>query len=246
MFSNGLLKGRIKITPPKKSPPKRAKVGTSAGCSLCFAVIGLEKKGFEFGDVLNARIWNRADSEFLQPMQGDAAFFGDNSIITFFSNQGFQLINATHNFHDHSVVKSYYKNKQNFTNAKIYAAGMNDEAKNLARNLRRLMEFFKVNQKEVAAKAGVSQKTISNMLNPGDEKSPQLSVIEKVAKSFGVKTWHLLLPNCPDELLLNHTIERLVENYMINDATGRNATLSVSEIRAQYLEGPKIRQSNGG
>lgn len=150
------------------------------------------------------------------------------------------------NTHETRLVKFYYKNKQNFTKSSAYPYYMNDDAKNLSRNLRRLMEFFDANQTEVAQKAGVSQKTISNMLNPGEEKSPQLNKIEVVAKSFGLQTWHLLLPNCPDELLFNHSIEKLVENYMLNDTKGRNATLSVSEVRAQYLEGPKVGNANGG
>jgi transcriptional regulator with XRE-family HTH domain len=154
------------------------------------------------------------------------------------------MIDALNDVHADSVVKLYYKNKQNFTKHELYAYAMNDEAKNLARNLRRLMEFFKANQKEVAKKAGVSQKTISNMLNPGEQKSPQLSVIEKVASAFGVKTWHLLIPNCPDELLFNHSIEKLVENYILNDDKGRKATLSVSEVRAQYFEEQKTLTSN--
>jgi transcriptional regulator with XRE-family HTH domain len=54
---------------------------------------------------------------------------------------------------------------------------MNAEAKNFSRNLKLLMKYHQDTQKKLEKRSGVSQKTISNMLNPGDETSPTLSKV---------------------------------------------------------------------
>ena len=115
---------------------------------------------------------------------------------------------------------------------------MNDQ-KALAHNLERLMTHFEKNQRDIERMTGkvVSQKTVSNILNCRGADGPSLNNIAALAECFKIQTWHLLMPNCPDELLFNHSIEKLVENYMNNDEKGRNATLSVSEIRAQDYQG---------
>lgn len=68
----------------------------------------------------------------------------------------------------------------------------------LAQNLETLMQKklpLLSTQEQVAAKAGVSQRTISNLLRPDapDMKAPKLDVVEKVAAAFGLATWQLLL-----------------------------------------------------
>lgn len=71
-----------------------------------------------------------------------------------------------------------------------------------ARNLLEEMERQGLNQPAMAQKSGVSQKTISNCLNPtqrpagskGRDPSPKLSNVEKLAKALGLDAWKLLLP----------------------------------------------------
>lgn len=47
-------------------------------------------------------------------------------------------------------------------------------------------------QEDLAKKAGISQRSISNMLDP-EKNMPRLDQIEKVAKAFDLATWQLLL-----------------------------------------------------
>lgn len=135
--------------------------------------------------------------------------------------------------HESSLVKFYSENKQNYTKQQFYHRDMNDDEA-LAHNLNRLMDFNKHNQMDVARLSGVSQKNISNIINKRAKMGVSLGLIGQIASAYKISTWHLLIPNCPDELLLNRSIEKLVENYANSDDIGRNATLSVSEIRAQY------------
>lgn len=138
------------------------------------------------------------------------------------------------NAHDSSIVIFYYKNKQKFTNRAIYDSCMNEDAEILADNVTRLMKHHGDDQNSLARKAGVGQKTISNVINKRAKGAPNLDIVTKIAKTYRIKTWHLLLSNCPDEILFNHRVEKLVENFLTSDEMGRNATMAVSETRAQY------------
>lgn len=151
------------------------------------------------------------------------------------------------NFHVHSLVKFYLLNKQNFTDGINYDCRMNEQQA-LAHNLDRLMKRFDRTQKDIERMTGgyVSQKTISNILNSQGPDGPSLNKISAIANCFKISTWHLMMPNCPEELLFNQSLEKLVQNYIINDEKGRNATLSVSEIRAQYCEEQLKQTINGG
>lgn len=70
----------------------------------------------------------------------------------------------------------------------------------LARNLSYWMGEAKLSQTALAAKAGVSQKTISNYLNPdqrvegskGKEPSAKLTELAQIADALGIGTWQLL------------------------------------------------------
>jgi transcriptional regulator with XRE-family HTH domain len=111
---------------------------------------------------------------------------------------------------------------------------MNDEAKNFAKNLHLLMQHHGDTQWSLANKSGVSQKTISNMLNPGDSSSPNLANVALIAKAYKLKTWHLLFPNAPLDILINTSIEKLVEYYACADEETRDAWAKVAELSARY------------
>lgn len=111
---------------------------------------------------------------------------------------------------------------------------MNEEAKHLARNLRLLMDHHEDNQKKLAKRSGVSQKTISNILNPGDEKTTGLDKIALIARAYNLQCWHLLYPNLPIEILANSSIEKFVDNYVHAPKELREAWARVAEVSAQY------------
>jgi transcriptional regulator with XRE-family HTH domain len=133
-----------------------------------------------------------------------------------------------------SLVKNYYSSKQDFTVGSNYHKGMNDEAKNFARNLQILMDYHKDTQKSLSDRSGVSQKTISNMLNPGDSSSPNLANVALIAKAYKLQTWHLLYPNAPVDILINSSIEKFVENYAHADHETREAWARVAEASVKY------------
>jgi transcriptional regulator with XRE-family HTH domain len=135
-----------------------------------------------------------------------------------------------------SLVKNYYDCKQVFTKPFVYDSHMNEEAKNFARNLRILMGHHQDTQTSLAKRSGVSQKTISNMLNPGDESSPNLANIADIAKAYNLQTWHVLLPDVPKEILINSSIEKFVANYTHADPKTREAWASVAEATAKYVQ----------
>jgi transcriptional regulator with XRE-family HTH domain len=108
--------------------------------------------------------------------------------------------------------------------------------KHLAANLSLLMGLNDLSQGELAKRTGVSQRTISNILNPDVDPaySPTLNNVEKVANAFKIQVWHLLLPNLPPELLASRTIEKVVENYTHVDETGRNEINRVVDAEVRY------------
>jgi transcriptional regulator with XRE-family HTH domain len=120
---------------------------------------------------------------------------------------------------------------------------MDQEAKKaLALNVSRLMEHHGLTQEGMAKKAGVSQRSISNLIFISSPHSPKLKTIEDVAKAFNLQTWHLLLPDAPIDLLLNSSIEKVVSNYasaskegrdMINRVSDREAAIAVQQVQRQ-------------
>lgn len=117
----------------------------------------------------------------------------------------------------------------------------------LANNLRRLMEYHQYSQMDVAEKAGISQKNVSDILRIRGKFGPGIAIVQDIAeRCFKISIWHLMMPDCPDELLFNRQMEKLIENFFHNDEKGRNATMSVSEIRAQYIEEQRIGKNRGG
>jgi len=113
---------------------------------------------------------------------------------------------------------------------------LNEESKNFARNLRILMEHHKDTQTSLAKRSSVSQKSISNMLNLGDDTSPKLANVALVAKAYNLQTWHVLLPDVPVDILLNSSIEKIVANYTHADKETREAWADVAEATAKYIE----------
>lgn len=89
----------------------------------------------------------------------------------------------------------------------------------LARNVRLLMQLREWDQPALAKAAGVSQKTISNVLN--ERTSVQLDVVEAIAQAFGLNGWHLIMPNLDRELLSNGTLANLITRFVQASPEGR-------------------------
>jgi transcriptional regulator with XRE-family HTH domain len=100
---------------------------------------------------------------------------------------------------------------------------MNDEAKNFSKNLRILMEYHQDTQTTLAKKSDLSQRTIGNMLNPGDNFSSTLSNISLIAKAYKLQIWRVLYPDASLDILINPTIESFFKSYVKADNEIRDA-----------------------
>ena len=104
----------------------------------------------------------------------------------------------------------------------------------MARNLRFLMDAHAWTQADVAKAAGVSQKTISNLLAPDRYQDAKLETVEQVAQAFGLDGWHLILPNLPDDLINKPTMRALYDAFRNASPDGRAMIMSVAEREALY------------
>ncbi|KEZ77942.1 helix-turn-helix domain-containing protein [Salinisphaera hydrothermalis] len=102
----------------------------------------------------------------------------------------------------------------------------------LARNLRHLMSLKGWSQGRLSQKSGVSQKSISNILN--QEKQPTLGTVDKLAAAFNLHLWHVMLPGMPGEIDDFPSVERLFECYARASDQGRHYINRVAEREAYY------------
>ncbi len=108
----------------------------------------------------------------------------------------------------------------------------------VATNIALLMKINQISQKELERRSGVSQATISNLLNPSfnPRYSPTTNVLEKIASAFDIKLWQLLIPNIPPDLLASRTIEKVLENFVAADDQGRDAISRIAEAELRYVQ----------
>jgi transcriptional regulator with XRE-family HTH domain len=104
-------------------------------------------------------------------------------------------------------------------------------ANSVARNLRALMEGAKCNQSELARQSGISQRHISDIL--AGHSQCTVPVANQLAAPFGLKGWHLLLPDLPTDLVASPAIARLVAAYISADAAGREFLDAAGEREAK-------------
>ena len=93
-------------------------------------------------------------------------------------------------------------------------------ANSVAKNLRALMAGAGWNQSELGRRSGVSQRHISDILNGHAQCT--VPVANELATPFGLKGWHLLLPDLPTDLVASPAIAKLVEAYIKADQAGRD------------------------
>ena len=109
-----------------------------------------------------------------------------------------------------------------------------DEARAVAENLAALMEAAGYRQKQLAAKSGLSQRSISNLLRPDRGHSPTLESVSKVAAAFGLKAWQMMIPGQDVAALKPNRVDKLLENYIQSDEAGRQHIERASETEAAY------------
>lgn len=110
----------------------------------------------------------------------------------------------------------------------------------LADNLRRLLangaaHGLPTNQSELARRSGVSQKTISNWLDPSRGVEPVLGKLAQVAQVYKLDPWQLILQHLPDDWEAIRQLRLLVRNYQqIQNPEARRYLNRIAEAEAGY------------
>ena len=95
----------------------------------------------------------------------------------------------------------------------------------IAANLATLMQQRQWKARDLASRCSVSFRQIHNILN--GTSVPSVETVDELARAFGLRGWHLLIPQLPDELLASVAVERLMDDFMAADPEGRDLALRV-------------------
>lgn len=100
----------------------------------------------------------------------------------------------------------------------------------IARNIKALREHHRLSQEALGRKAGVSQRTVSNIENPESETTPTTDRVEAVAAAFGLQLFHVAAP-LPLELLLDiGGLNRMIDTFSHIDPAGRETMERVAQL----------------
>lgn len=160
------------------------------------------------------------------------------------------------------LVKHSLESKEHFTNGLRHAQPMEEKSINavVAENLRYWMGERKLKQASLAEKAHVSQKTISNVLNPeqrakgtsGKEPSAKLTELGRIANVLHVEVWQLTRPISESERAMYEAIEAAYKQLRASagSATPTQGTAPPSsQDKADYKRlttTPRPRKKPGG
>lgn len=111
----------------------------------------------------------------------------------------------------------------------------------LAENLAHFMEEKGLKQAALSKKCGVSQRSISNYLNPekraagkaGKEPSAKLSEVELIADGLEIEVWQLLRAMTDTERALYTSVERAFKELLANANAAARAAPSTGQ--SQYI-----------
>lgn len=137
------------------------------------------------------------------------------------------------------LVRKYSPSKYLNTTAYPYPFRVpNDAALDLADNVRKLMDAENFSQTDLARKAEIAQKTVSDLLGYGrtQQKAPTLRTIEAIARALQVPVWVLLIPDLPLELLRSAQFANLVLDYRAATASGRDSIERIARGEARYAD----------
>ena len=69
-------------------------------------------------------------------------------------------------------------------------------------NLRRLKQLDRIKTNQALAKQmGVSTRTVNQLMSESSESNPRIDTVDLVAKTLGLETWMLLVPDFPFQAL---------------------------------------------
>jgi transcriptional regulator with XRE-family HTH domain len=130
--------------------------------------------------------------------------------------------------HRATLVKHSSGVKEQFTRWLGHARPMSEKtiSQVVAENLAYRMGKLSMTQGALAAKAGLSQKTISNYLNPeqrtegskGKQGSPKLWELERVARALGAEVWELTRAMNERERAMYDAIEKAYKELLESTA----------------------------
>lgn len=105
----------------------------------------------------------------------------------------------------------------------------------LARNVLALRNHSGWSQTELAKKARVSQRTVSNIESPQRDPnySPNIDSVDRIAGVFGLTLYHLAMP-LPLDALLNRQIEKIVEHFGEANEKDRENIERIAEMAVKY------------
>jgi transcriptional regulator with XRE-family HTH domain len=98
-----------------------------------------------------------------------------------------------------------------------------------------LMAETKLSGAEVARLAGISSKSVNNMLH--GRHGPNLDHVEAVAGVFQLTGWQLILPGLRSDIARNGHLDALMQHYTDASTEGRANIDRVAELEARYNVG---------
>lgn len=104
----------------------------------------------------------------------------------------------------------------------------------LARNLRFLMNHRGYTEADVARRAGISQKTVNNILN--ERVSTSLERTDAIARAFQLSLWQLTLPELPQSYDYLADMELVLTGWLRASEQGRELFRAVAEREAAYQD----------
>ena len=119
-----------------------------------------------------------------------------------------------------------------------------------AENLAAAMQRKKLNQVTLAAKSKVSQKTISNCLNPGNrsdtasgkESSVSLTNLQLLADALGAQSWQLLRPIDQRQREIYDKFDELVQMMRVPGCEPASGVTSISEPKKSKARAKTAKQ----
>lgn len=102
-------------------------------------------------------------------------------------------------------------------------------------------------QRELAARAGISQRSVGYLINykDGQDHHPTTQTVEAIAGAFGVDPWQLMIPNLPLELVRSKRFGKLIENYRDAPDSGRATVERIAEGEVKYAAAESVLSKSG-
>lgn len=108
---------------------------------------------------------------------------------------------------------------------------MNEQLKSFRRNVENQMTHQELSTAALAKRAGISTKTLNNVLN--GRHAHQADVLGKIADALQVQLWQLWLPEFPIDVNHDDTFPRLVETAAKLTPEALKAVARVADLELQ-------------